>query len=165
MFRSTILGCTRQAARQPPAFAQPAGDQPGRAIDPTFWLIPGHARERGSWYDGTSPQGLFRSEDGGVAWTPLPAVDDNAQLRAQMGLARDGTPDGPKLHLILIDPRDPAHLYFAVSGGGVHESIDARRSWTTLINRMEVVDGSDAADVSFHDPHCVRLCLGNPDRL
>ncbi len=30
---------------------------------------------------------------------------------------------------------------------------------------MEMVEGFDPADVSFHDPHCVRLCPGNPDRL
>ena len=165
VFRSTNRGRSWQEAKQPPAFAQPAGDLPGRAVDHTFWLTPGHASERGSWYAGTSPQGLFRSEDGGISWTPLPAVNDNAQLRAWMGSAQDGTPDGPKLHSILIDPRDPAHLYFAMSGGGVHESLDAGRSWATLIQGMEVVEGMDVANVSFHDPHCVRLCPGNPDRL
>ena len=165
VFRSTNLGRTWKEAQQPPAFAKPAGKLPGRAVDHTFWLTPGHASERGSWYAGTSPQGLFRSEDGGVTWAPLPAVNDNAQLREWMGSAQDGTPDGPKLHSILIDPRDPAHLYFAMSGGGVHESHDAGRSWATLIKGLEVVEGVDPADVTAHDPHCVRLCPGNPDRL
>ena len=102
VFRSTNLGRTWQEAQQPPAFAKPAGDLPGRAVDHTFWLTPGHASERGSWYAGTSPQGLFRSEDGGVTWAPLPAVNDNAQLREWMGSAQDGTPDGPKLHSIIV---------------------------------------------------------------
>ena len=165
VLRSTNLGRTWQEAKQPPAFAKPAGDLPGRAVDHTFWLTPGHASEPGSWYAGTSPQGLFRSDDGGVSWAPLASVNDNAQLREWMGSAQDGTPDGPKLHSILIDPRDPAHLYFAMSGGGVHESRDAGRSWTTLIKGLEVVEGMDPATVTFHDPHCVRLCPGNPDRL
>ncbi len=30
---------------------------------------------------------------------------------------------------------------------------------------MEVVGGFDASNVTFHDPHCVRLCPSNPDRL
>ncbi len=165
VLRSTNLGRTWQEAKQPPAFAKPAGDLPGRAVDHTFWLTPGHASEPGSWYAGTSPQGLFRSDDGGVSWAPLASVNDNAPLREWMGSAQDGTPDGPKLHSILIDPRDPAHLYFAMSGGGVHESRDAGRSWTTLIKGLEVVEGMDPATVTFHDPHCVRLCPGNPDRL
>ena len=66
VFRSTNLGRSWKEARRPPAFAKPAeGGLPGRAVDHTFWLTPGHASERGSWYAGTSPQGLFRSEDGG----------------------------------------------------------------------------------------------------
>ena len=170
VFRSTNLGRSWKEARQPPAFtqpisAQPAGGLPGRSVDHTFWLTPGHASERDSWYAGTSPQGLFRSEDGGVSWAPLPAVNDDPQLREWMGSAQDGTPDGPKLHSIIVDPRDPSHLYFAMSGGGVHESRDGGHSWNTLIKGMEVVGGFDASTVTFHDPHCVRLCPSNPDRL
>jgi photosystem II stability/assembly factor-like uncharacterized protein len=165
IFRSTNLGRTWKEARQPPAFANPGGGLPGRSVDHTFWLTPGHASEPDSWYAGTSPQGLFRSEDGGVSWTPLPAVNDDPQFREWMGSAQDGTPDGPKLHSVIVDPRDPSHLFFAMSGGGVHESRDAGRSWATLIKGMEVVGGFDANTVTFHDPHCVRLCPGNPDRL
>ncbi len=165
VFRSTDLGRTWKEARKPPAFAQPAGGLPARSVDHTFWLTPGHASERGSWYAGTSPQGLFRSEDGGVSWAPLPAVNDDPRFREWMGTVQDGTPDGPKLHSVIVDPRDPSHLYFAMSGGGVHESRDAGRSWHTLIQGLEVVDGFDAANVTFHDPHCVRLCPSNPDRL
>ena len=165
IFRSTDLGRTWKEARQPPAFGPAANGLAGRAVDHTFWLTPGHASERDTWYAGTSPQGLFRSEDGGVSWVPLPAVNDDASFREWMGTVQDGTPDGPKLHSLIVDPRDPAHLYFGMSGGGVHESRDAGRSWTTLIRGMEVVEGFDASDVSFHDPHCLRLCTTNPDRL
>ena len=165
IFRSTDLGRRWKEARQPPAFAPSANGLAARAVDHTFWLTPGHASERDTWYAGTSPQGLFRSEDGGVSWTPLPAVNDDPQLRAWMGSQQDGTPDGPKLHSVIIDPRDPSHLYFAMSGGGVHESFDAGRSWATLIEGLEVVEGFDAATLTFHDPHCVRSCPSNPDRL
>lgn len=78
---------------------------------------------------------------------------------------QDGTPDGPKLHSIIVDPRDPKHLYFAMSGGGVHESRDGGRSFAPLVQGMEVVEGFDAANIAFHDPHRVRLCSSNPDRL
>ena len=165
IFRSTNLGRTWKEARLPPAFAAPTGGLPARSVDHTFWLTPGHASERDTWYAGTSPQGLFRSEDGGVSWMPLPAVNDDARFRGWMGTVQDGTPDGPKLHSVIVDPRDPAHLYFAMSGGGVHESRDAGRSWSTLIRGLEVVEGVDASNVDAHDPHCVRLCASNPDRL
>ena len=165
VFRSTNFGRSWKEAQKPPAFAAPGNGLPGRSVDHTFWLTPGHASERDTWYGGTSPQGLFRSEDGGVSWTPLPAVNDDPQFREWMGTVQDGTPDGPKLHSIIVDPRDPQHLYFAMSGGGVHESRDAGRSWSTLVRGMEVVGGFDPTTVTFHDPHCVRLCPSQPDRL
>lgn len=165
VFRSTDRGGTWKEAQQPPAFANPAGALPARSVDHSFWLTPGHASERDTWYDGTSPQGLFRSEDGGARWAPVPAVNDDPQFREWMGTVQDGTPDGPKLHSIIIDPRDASHLYLAMSGGGVHESRDAGRSWAPLIKGLEVVEGFDAGTITFHDPHCVRLCPGNPDRL
>jgi hypothetical protein len=82
-----------------------------------------------------------------------------------MGTVQDGTPDGPKLHSLIVSPLDPAHLLFGMSGGGVHESRDAGQTWTTLIQGMEVVEGFAPDNVSFHDPHCVRLCPSNPSRL
>ena len=165
LFRSTDLGRTWQEAARPPAFGPAANGLAARAVDHTFWLTPGPAGDPGVWYAGTSPQGLFRSEDGGNTWAPFSCINDDPQYRQWFGTVQDGTPDGPKLHSIIVDPRDPSHLYFAMSGGGVHESTDGGRSFAPLVDGMEVVEGFDPTDVSFHDPHCVRLCPGNPDRL
>ena len=165
VFRSTDLGRTWKEAAQPPAFAKAPEGQQGRTVDHTFWLTPGHASEPGAWYAGTSPQGLFRSEDGGVTWKPFSSIGDDPQYLKWMGTVQDGTPDGPKLHSIIVDPRDPAHLYFAMSGGGVHESADGGRTWATLLKGLDVVEGFDKAQPTFHDPHCIRICPSNPDRL
>ena len=165
VFRSTNLGRNWKEAAQPPAFAKAPEGAAGRVVDHTFWLTPGHAGERDTWYAGTSPQGLFRSEDGGVSWAPFSSINDDPQYREWMGSVQDGTPDGPKLHSIIVDPRDPAHLYFAMSSGGVHESTDGGRTWSTLVKGLEVVEGFDPSNLTFHDPHVVRLCPSNPDRL
>ncbi len=170
IFRSKDMGKTWKEAVQPPAFAK-APDAPGavkgRAVDHTFWLTPAHADEPDVWYAGTSPQGLFRSEDGGVTWAPFSSINDDPQYREWMGTEKDGTPDGPKLHSIIVDPRDAKHLYFGMSGGGVHESRDGGTTWRVLIDGMEVVEGFgfDAKLPTFHDPHCLRLCPSNPDRM
>jgi photosystem II stability/assembly factor-like uncharacterized protein len=164
VFRSTDLGRSWKEARQPPAFAQRADGQ-GRAVDHSFWLTPGHASQPGVWYAGTSPQGLFRSEDGGATWTPASPINDDPQYLKWMGTVQDGTPDGPKLHSIIVDPRDPQHLYFGMSGGGVHESTDGGASFRVLMDGLGVVAGFPRDDPSFHDPHCIRLCPSNPDRL
>jgi len=165
IFRSVDLGRHWKEAGRPPAFPKVGDGEVGRVVDHTFWLTPGHASEPGVWYAGTSPHGLFRSEDGGVSWEPLAGLNDNPEYRAWMGGPQDGTPDGPKLHSILVDPRDPAHLYLGMSSGGVHESLDRGRSWAPLVKGLEVVEGFDAANISFHDPHCVCLCPTQPDRL
>ncbi len=165
VFRSTDLGRTWKEAARPPAFPKVPEGEKGRTVDHTFWLTPRHANEPNVWYAGTSPQGLFRSDDGGVTWEPLPGLNDNMQYRAWMGDEQGGTPDGPTMHSIIVDPRDPAHLYFAMSSGGVHESVDRGRTWSPIMKGMEVIEGFDAANIAFHDPHCVRLCPSNPDRL
>ena len=165
IFRSVDRGRSWKEATRPPAFAKAKNGEAGRAVDHTFWLTPGQATETGVWYAGTSPQGLFRSEDGGATWEPFSCINDDPQYRAWMGTVQDGTPDGPKLHSIIVDPRDARHLYFAMSGGGVHESMDGGRSFAPLVKGLAVVEGFSAAEVTFHDPHCVRLCPSNPDRL
>ena len=165
VFRSTDLGKTWKEAKTPPAFPKVPEGQKGRVVGHVFWLTPGHPSEPGLWYAGTSPQGLFRSNDGGVTWEPFSSINDDPQYREWMGSVQDGTPDGPKLHSIIVDPRNSKHLYFAMSGGGVHESVDGGRTWTPIVQGLEVVEGFDAATVTFHDPHCIRLCPSNPDRL
>ena len=165
IFRSTDLGRSWQEASRPPAFAKASEGEGGRSVNHTFWLTPAHKNEPGVWYAGTSPQGLFRSEDGGLTWAPFSHVNDDPKYRAWMGDEQGGTPDGPKMHSIIVDPRDPAHLYFAMSSGGVHETLDGGKHWRPLVEGLEVVAGFDAGNLAFHDPHCVRLCPSNPDRL
>ena len=165
VFRSTDFGRTWKEAARPPAFPKAPDGEKGRAVDHTFWLTAGHPSEPDAWYAGTSPHGLFRSEDGGVTWEPLAGLNDDPRYRAWMGGPQDGTPDGPKLHSINVDPRDPAHLYLGMSSGGVHESTDRGRTWVPLVEGLEVVEGFDAANLAFHDPHCVRICPSDPDRL
>lgn len=169
VMRSTDRGRTWQEAKQPPAFAKaPAGGtETGRSVDHTFWLTPGHRDEPGVWFAGTSPQGLFRTSDGGMTWQPFSIINDDMQYREWMGTAQDGTPDGPKLHSIIVDPRDSKHMLFGMSGGGVHETKDGGKNWRVIIDGMEVVQGYnlDPTVPTFHDPHCVRICPSNPDRL
>ena len=63
---------------------------------------------------------MFRSEDGGATWEPLPGLNDNAQYRAWMGDEQGGTPDGPVLHSIIVDPRGP--------GAPLHGHVQRRRA-------------------------------------
>ena len=161
VFRSADRGRTWSEAVRPPAFKPGAG----RTVDHTFWLTPGHPDQPGVWYAGTSPQGLFRSADHGATWEGVDGFNDHPQRKAWCGGDQDGTPDGPKMHSILVDPRDPGHLYLAMSSGGVFESTDAGADWTP-INQGVRADFQPNPDLEYgHDPHCVRFAGGDPDRL
>jgi hypothetical protein len=166
VFRSADFGRSWKEAARPPAFpkALPGGKE-GRAVDHTFWLTPGHASEPGSWYAGTSPQGLFRSGDGGDTWEPIAGFNEHRLYPSWTGGEQDGTPDGPKMHSILVDPRDPAHLYLAMSSGGVFESTDRGATWKPL-NQGCLADFNPEPYPEFgQDAHCMRLHPLAPDVL
>jgi photosystem II stability/assembly factor-like uncharacterized protein len=162
VFRSEDRGRSWREAAEPPAFRKAAVGEEARAVQRVFWLTPGQRGERGSWYAGSSPAGLFRSVDGGVRWQPVAGFNDHP-MRPKW--AAFGTPDGEFLHSILVDPRDAAHLYIAISIGGVFESTDAGHNWTPL-NEGCAADFLPDANVPFgHDPHCMVQHPAMPDRL
>lgn len=167
VFRSVDGGATWTEADTPPRF--PKGDARERAVDHVFWLTPSSASEPGVWYAGTSPKGLFRSEDGGRTWAPMSGFNDHPQQAEWVGSDKDETPDGGKLHSILVDPRDPRHLYLSMSGGGTFESTDGGADWHPL-NSGVAMDFAppkeDGSEYPFgHDPHCMVLHPRRPDRL
>src|SRR5262249_16465298 len=125
----------------------------------------GHASEPGVWYAGTSPQGLFRSEDHGVTWQSVSGFNDHPMRRAWTGGEQDGTPDGPKMHSVIIDPRDRNHMYIGMSSGGVFESTNRGADFHPLNRGCEAVFLPDPNAEFGHDPHCVRLHPLQPDRL
>lgn len=163
IFHSGDLGATWQEASRPPAFAE--GDALGRSLNGTFWLTPGHASQPGTWYVGGSPQGLFRSDDGGDTWSAVSGWNDHPNFAVWAEWPERGTPDGSMLHSINVDPRDPDHLYIGLSGGGVFESTDGGADWAPL-NQGVAADFLPDPEVPFgQDPHCVRIHPAMPDRL
>jgi photosystem II stability/assembly factor-like uncharacterized protein len=165
VFRSTDFGKTWHEARRPPRFRSVPGTHNGLQLDHVFWLTPGHLSQPNTWYAGSSPQGLFRSKDGGRTWDGVAGFNDNPRRAEWVGDSADGTPEGPKLHSINIDPRDPGHIYIGISTGGVFESMNGGRDWRPLNKGCgaDILSDPDAAD--GHDPHCVMLHPLMPDRL
>jgi photosystem II stability/assembly factor-like uncharacterized protein len=66
---------------------------------------------------------------------------------------------------VIVDPRDPAHLYVGLSQGGFFESADEGSTWRPL-NRGVAADFLPEKNPEFgHDPHCVAIHPDMPDRL
>lgn len=165
VFRSTDLGKTWKEASRPPAFPKaPEGEQ-GISVHHNFWISPAHASEPGVWYIGTSPQGLFRSEDDGATWEPVNGFNQHPQFKTWWNPPDEGPPDGPTLHSISIDPRDVNHMYLCLSGGGVFESFDKGNDWHPL-NKGLVSEFLPVPDAEVgHDPHRIVMNPLNPDRF
>ncbi len=168
--RATVIhsrdgGASWLEADEPPRFeTEPPFEVDGdrrsdgaREVRQVFWLTPGHSYHPGRWYCGTSPQGLFITNDGGRTWSPMNGLHRHPGFDEWTLPGRDRTPDGAKLHSVLLDPRDPDHLYLGLSSGGVLESIDGGEGWSRLDGGLE---GDHA-----RDPHALTLAPTNPDRL
>ena len=116
VFRSTDRGRTWKEAATPPAFA------PRQRAAPSITRSGSRRDTRASrdvWYAGTSPQGLFRSTDGGATWSGVDGFNEHPSRKAWCGGDQDGTPDGPKLHSILDRS--------ARSEAPVHRHVERRR--------------------------------------
>jgi hypothetical protein len=157
VFRSTDLGRKWKEAKRPPAFPKAAAGEEGVAVDHVFWLTPAHAKNPGRWYAGTSPQGLFVTQDGGDTWDSVAGFNANRANDPWIVKGTDGPPDGATLHSINVDPFDAAHIYVGLSMGGVFESRDDGATWKPL-NRGCVADFLPDPEAEYgHDPHCVRV--------
>lgn len=162
IFRSLDAGATWTEAARPPAFAK-SGDRP-RAVEHSFWVQPGHAGEPHVWWVGASPPGLFVSEDDGATWDSVSGFNDHPMYDKWVP-AGAGTPDGPLLNQIVIDPRDSAHMYIATSTGGVFESRDRAKSWAPLNKGVEANFLPDPYPEYGQDAHFIALAPTQPDRL
>jgi photosystem II stability/assembly factor-like uncharacterized protein len=163
VFHSDDLGATWTEAARPPAFR--TGESLARSLKSVFWLTPGHADQLGVWYAGGSPQGLFRTEDGGATWSTVDGWNDHPMWTTWAEWPEQNTPDGSMLHSVNIDPRDPNHMYLGLSSGGVFESTDGGSDWAPLNAGCEANFFPDPSPEFGHDPHCVRLHPLQPDRL
>jgi photosystem II stability/assembly factor-like uncharacterized protein len=164
IFRSLDAGKTWTEAARPPAFPKAADGANGRAVDHSFWVQPGHAGEPGVWWAGTSPPGLFVSEDNGATWDGVAGFNDHPMYDKWVP-ADAGTPDGPLLNQIVIDPRDARHMYLATSTGGVFESLDRGGSWAPLNKGVEANFMPDPYPEYGQDAHYIALAPSRPDRI
>ena len=157
VYRSEDAGRSWKESEKPPAFEKAAPGEKGHAVSHVFWLTPGPASEPGRWYAGTSPQGLFASDDAGRTWRGVSGFNAHPQRLTWIGGLQEAPPDGGTLHSIQFDPANPRHLYIGMSAGGVFESFDDGATWSPF-NRGCAADFLPDPDAEYgHDVHCLRV--------
>ncbi|HEX4858693.1 MAG TPA: glycosyl hydrolase [Usitatibacteraceae bacterium] len=157
VFRSVDLGRTWTEAKAPPAFAPGSGTGYGWTVHHVFWIARGHASAPRTWYAGTSPHGLFRSEDDGLTWTGVEGFNRHPDRPLWLGDEKENIPDGAIVHSVNVDPFDARHIMLGMSPGGVFESFDEGATWSPL-NRGCAADFLPDPEADWgHDPHCLRM--------
>jgi photosystem II stability/assembly factor-like uncharacterized protein len=163
ILRSTDGGKTWAEAKRPPAFSK--DDPHGRSVHHTFWLEPGHPDEPGVWWAGVSPQALFRSEDKGDTWEGVAGLNEHPKVLDWFPPMDGGTPDGPMVAGIVIDPRDARHMYLATPTAGVLETTDQGETWAPLNENVRCDYLPDPYPEYGQDAHQIALAPTNPDRV
>jgi len=142
VYRSLDRGRKWQEVPAPPAFPKAGPDQVARAVERVFWLTPGHSAQPGVWYAGTSPAGLFRSDDG-QSWAPL-----------NEGVAADFLPDptvafGHDPHCVTLHPLRPDRLY-QQNHCGVYRLDRPARRWQRIGMKMPAKVGDIGFPILLH---------------
>jgi len=82
-----------------------------------------HPDDEETIYAGTNIRGLYRSTDGGAAWTQVVHEND---------LIDQGTENHAHVFAIVVNPQNPDEIYLGEWHGGIYRSTDAGASWSRV---------------------------------
>ena len=112
-------------------------------------------------YIGTIPGGLFTSDDDGASWQINQPLWNHPTRETWMGIVKEQ----PGIHSICIHPKNPQHIYIAVSAAGVFETKDGGESWAPRNKGCSSYFLPEPEAEVGHDPHQLVQCQSNPDVL
>jgi photosystem II stability/assembly factor-like uncharacterized protein len=84
------------------------------------WSIEVHPRQPRTLFAGTSPVGIYRSDDEGGSWRKLPNAVQPERVKM---------PFACRVMRLAIDPSQPEHIYAALEVGGAMRSLDGGETW------------------------------------
>lgn len=133
-YTADIAGKKFTAATKPPEYpdlnrkAAKFVKQYGLPNPKQIWIItPGHESQKKTLFAGTSPAGLFRTDDNGKTWEPVEALNKHRSRK-------DWNPGagGQALHSLQVDPDDPSRMYVAISAAGAFRTEDGGAKWKPI---------------------------------
>ncbi len=107
-------------------------------------------------YAGVEDAALFRSADAGQTWEEIPG------LRTAKGNLWSPGAGGMCLHTILVDPRNPARMFVAISAGGAFRTEDGGKTWRPVTKGLK--SPFELPDPDAEVGHCVHRIAMHPSR-
>jgi len=107
-------------------------------------------------YAGVEDAALFRTTDGGKNWSELPGLRGHASgPKWQPGAG------GLGLHTILLDPKNPARIFVAISAAGTFRTDDGGKTWKPINRGLK---SQYIPDPEAEVGHCVHRIALHPSR-
>ncbi|MGB9376940.1 MAG: exo-alpha-sialidase [Mycobacteriales bacterium] len=107
-------------------------------------------------YAGVEDAALFLSTDGGKGWQELPGLREHGT-----GSQWQPGAGGMCLHTILLDPKDPARIFVAISAAGAFRSDDGGKTWQAINKGLR---SGGIPDEDAEVGHCVHNLAMHPSR-
>jgi hypothetical protein len=147
---------------RPPRFDpdHPEAPAPERAIANLWHIEPGPESEPKTLFLGVDPYSIYRSDDSGETWQPLPGLNEHP-TKAKWNPGNGG----PCLHTILLDPTRPRRMYAGISAAGFFRSDDGGETWTPKNKGVEVPFQPEKYPEFGQCVHKVTIDAENPNTL
>jgi hypothetical protein len=129
-----------------------------------IWALePGGSDQASTYWCGTIPGGLFRSDDRGDSWQLIDSLWNDPKRKEWFG----GGMDLPGIHSIAVHPNNSNDVLIAISCGGAWRSLDGGKTWAVDGKgmRAEFMPPEQAYEPNIQDAHRLVQCNGNPNRL
>lgn len=129
-----------------------------------IWALePGGEDQTSTYWCGTIPGGLFRSDDHGDSWQLVESLWLDPRRNEWFG----GGMDLPGIHSISVNPKNSNDVVIAVSCGGAWQTLDGGKTWKIGGKglRAEFMPPEQAYEPNVQDAHRLVQCNADPNRL
>ena len=107
-------------------------------------------------YAGVEDAAIFKTTNGGKTWQEL------SGLRGAKGALWQPGAGGMAVHTIILDPKNPARMFIAISAAGAFRTDDAGKTWKPINRGLK--SNFELPDPDAEVGHCVHRIAMHPSR-